>query len=466
MNKRGKVSTQNLLEIDVDAIVEEGKKRQKNKKKFFAIWVIAIAIIGITTFTIYQYSQETKRATAYEDAIMAQEIGDYEGAILLLQELGDYKDSIEQLQRAKFMQEITTSSYYKQITAKIESTFSKESYRYDISVEFPEENLVINGYVDLEFRGPTVFTIDELKSWENLTKIANNLCNQISDLVQKGELDISTTICMLCSSTNNLLYQVVDGNEIYSQIDINKEKENTVAAIYAQMLLYEFDKDYKAVCEYWDTESRNYFNRTDYAEVNQCYCNAKEKLVEPIYQEIKLLADNGKYQEACDYWAENNENGYYQLSDNKSLSNYYYYSLALQAYLGKTTFTPGELIDIDNYLEKVSPDFKDTLAYREEVLNIARSVIESFKHTGMLIGNGRGGYSQSSFEIIIGKTEAAVVVDNMSIKYTPSCIIEDGKLQYVTLEESGNVAYTLVISGNVLTATSSTGSSLEYYRAT
>lgn len=35
MNKRGKVSTQNLPEIDVDAIVEEGKKRQKNKKKFF-----------------------------------------------------------------------------------------------------------------------------------------------------------------------------------------------------------------------------------------------------------------------------------------------------------------------------------------------------------------------------------------------------------------------------------------------
>lgn len=451
----------NLLDVDLDTVIEEEGERSKKKRKTLAIIVTALLAIVIIAFIVFQYVQGTKRAALYQEATAAQENEDYETAIALFEQLGNYEDSPDQMSRAKLMQELTEN----QVISLVNDTFARSSAACDIEIELPEKRLVANGYADFSSNGETALTVEELRAWEKLTKLANDLYNKTETQINKSEMEVSLTVNILSAPTNDLLYQVVDGEEVYAKIDLEREKDNAMGVIFAQMILHENNKDYEAVCEAWDTGNKGYFALEDYEEAKQCYYAAKEKLVEPILKEVKALAESGDYQGACNYWDTHNEDGRYKLIDSVELSDYYNYSLALSFYPGRNSYTPRELVDVYEALDKVSHEFKNASVLKEEVLNIVQPVIGSFIHNSMLIAGW-----QDTFKIIIAGEEAAMAIEssagNIATKYKPVCIVNGGKLEQVNLikETTGEKAYTLKISGNVLTATSSSGSSLEYYR--
>lgn len=98
MNEEKKTQEVNLLDVDLDAVLVEGKKKSKKKWKKLVIAAVALIVVVIAVVIFYQH---TERETAYQEAITAQETGDYEKAVSLFEELGDYKDSKEQMEAAK-----------------------------------------------------------------------------------------------------------------------------------------------------------------------------------------------------------------------------------------------------------------------------------------------------------------------------------------------------------------------------
>lgn len=100
MDEEKKDQEVSLLDVDLDAVLAEGKKKSKKKQKNLVITVAALIALGIAGFLTYQYSQNAKREATYQEAVTAQEAGDYNTAISLFGEVGDYKDSKEQINMA------------------------------------------------------------------------------------------------------------------------------------------------------------------------------------------------------------------------------------------------------------------------------------------------------------------------------------------------------------------------------
>lgn len=478
MDEEKKGQEVNLLDVDLDTVIEEEGKRSKKKRKTLAIIVTALLAIVIVAFIVFQYVQGTKRAALYQEATAAQENEDYETAIALFEQLGNYEDSPDQMSRAKLMQELTEN----QVISLVNDTFARSSAACDIEIELPEKRLVANGYADFSSNGETALTVEELRTWEKLTKLANDLYDKTKTQINKSEMEVPLTVSILSAPTNDLLYQVADGEEVYAKIDLAREKDNAMGVIFAQMILHENNKDYEAVCEAWDTGNKGYFALEDYEEAKQCYYAAKEKLVEPILKEVKALAESGDYQGACNYWDTHNENGRYKLIDSAELSDYYNYSLACGIYHGQGTYTLEELSNAHTALGAVSSGFKEAAALKEEVSNIVEPLLGTYHHSSSPLGDGSGyRWWTSEYTITLTKSGATMttemrestsysgdgtVIFNTRNEYQAVCVIEDGKLLRVDLldEKTGKKSDTLKLTGNIMMVSSDGEGGLEFYK--
>ncbi len=86
---------QDLLNINLEAVVAEGKKRDKRKGKVLAIIIIVVAIVGMV---ILASQMAKKKAVAYQEALTIQASGGYEEAGKMFEGLGNYKDSAQMAQ--------------------------------------------------------------------------------------------------------------------------------------------------------------------------------------------------------------------------------------------------------------------------------------------------------------------------------------------------------------------------------
>lgn len=98
----------NVLDVDLDAIVAEGKRKSKKKRRNLVIAAVALIAAAIAVFLIYQHNENTKREAAYQEALAVQESGDYEQAEELFKALGNYKDSATMAQDCYTLNELQT----------------------------------------------------------------------------------------------------------------------------------------------------------------------------------------------------------------------------------------------------------------------------------------------------------------------------------------------------------------------
>ncbi len=126
------------LDVDLDAIAAAGKEEGKRKRILLIVFTVVIIVAAIIAALTYQHIQAVNRENTYQEALAAQEAGDYETAITLFQELKDYKDSIAQLSEAEFEQELTTSDVFAEweslaseyIDTLLESGYYSGEYSY------------------------------------------------------------------------------------------------------------------------------------------------------------------------------------------------------------------------------------------------------------------------------------------------------------------------------------------------
>lgn len=479
MDERKDTAPQGLFDVDIDAVAAEGKKQNKQNKKRMVIAAIVAAVLALLAAIIFMIVQQAKKEVAYQSAIKAIDNEAYEEAISTLRDLEDFKDSAEQLQRAEsmkqqadFMKEFTQSKAYNGIMKLCEG--------HTVVFDYSEMRFVVDVNLDTPVKAGDTMTIEELKQWKKSTGNADHLCKQILSVKRRTGSAFSATVNVTDGKSKELLYQCMDEKSTYSKFDLEREEENTVGSIYAEMLLHEGKGEYDLVCESWDKRSEGYFSREQYKEADACYKNAKEKLVEPIYQEVKALADVGQYKEACEYWDTHNESGKYQLTDSVALKDYYNYSSALSSYLGKESFSPGALATIKEKLHGVSSNFKDRTTYYEEVSNIVDTVLGTYQYKVNTKGNTSWGTNQ--FITIAEERAEYAFVEGEGLLYTPFsggdkwyisttrheykpvCSVKNGELQQINLMDNstGERAYVLTIEGRKLTATGSDGKSFTY----
>lgn len=99
-------SQQNLLDVDLDAVVAEGRKQNQKNKKVFAIVAggfVAVIIGAVLITNVLNFmKEEAARKEAYNVAIASVEHKEYVEAIKKFTELGNYKDSKTQVKETTY----------------------------------------------------------------------------------------------------------------------------------------------------------------------------------------------------------------------------------------------------------------------------------------------------------------------------------------------------------------------------
>ena len=422
-----------MVNNTTDPIVE---KETKKKKIVAILGVIGIICICVILAFIIRGAIQKK---TYESALSAETNEDYATAISLFKKLSDYKDSSTHLSYLTFTQDFLISEAYESIQNEIINETENLCSQYNISFQPSEKVLIVNCQLPENWQDSVLSPNVEFFNY--LVSIENTFCslsNVINKTAENSNFQI-TNIINLNNSNGEVLYSVKDGIVI--------------------------------------------------PETAEFYNNVKTKLIEPIYNQMVSLVEAGKYQEACDYWSSNNQNGHFDLGDYADLSDYYYYAFALKDYIKKERFTPRELIDIDDIFEKkISSDFKDAPHYREILFEIVSNVIGEYSHNFMIIGDGSGyRWYNTVGKILIADNEAAYIteigistryggasdpstVTKTGVTYKPILVIKNDELQCIELldkkTEKLEYALTLNVNGSAINATrAGEKNSLVYYKS-
>lgn len=306
MSEGKKTSAQNLLDVDLDAIVVEGKKENRRNAKILIAVIVAVLAIAIIGVLLHKTAQSNK----YQKAISAIDSGEYDSAITMFQELGTYRDSAELLEDTEFAKAFTASDLYSDweertkdyLDSCIKDGYGFTNYSYNVQertlmmeVGLSEE---MEEVIDFNNLAPNL-----LVSFVNLMESADNLTQTTVDYFISEGYNINCQHNHL-SSNGELLYSTRNGETTYTCIEVE---------------------------------------------------TAKNTAYEEIYAQVTTLVDEGEYWEAFNYCTENSVNDFYEL-DYKDLADYYYYVLAMCNYGDGNSIVASECLSL---LKKISIDFKD-----------------------------------------------------------------------------------------------------------
>lgn len=291
----------NLLDVDLEAIVEEGKRKSKKKRRNFVIAAVALVAVAIAMFFI-------NRETTYQKAVAAQDAGNYETATLLFEKTGNYKDSKEQLTDTQFAEDFreTFESF-----SEINNRAFANSRGYGIDIRYDVHNREVVMKDTISEKEEEEFLAEQIKPkflamWCSMCSSLDSITENAATGFSFNGYDVDCRFVLL-NGGGETLYSTTNGVVTESRIE---GIEEAVAAAY-----------------------------------------------EELYSQMVALVDGEKYQEAYEYW--NDNCGDFYTLDYKDLADYYHYANALKDYKKEKPVFVNQVVDA---LREVSPNFKDTTA--------------------------------------------------------------------------------------------------------
>lgn len=193
MDKQNGTSLKNLLDVDLEAIANEGKRLNRKRQKILIVTLVVtvtmVSIIG--TLAYLQNKNEQK----YEDAITALQNKEYEIATTLFRELDKYKDSAEQLHTLETLE----SLYQEAIT-------NQQNGEYEIAIDlFRNLGDYRNSQEELKHTSVAVEVLDPA------------ICEAVMETVE--ELNIGVAISP--PATYSLTENIITFNSILSDNSID-----------------------------------------------------------------------------------------------------------------------------------------------------------------------------------------------------------------------------------------------------
>lgn len=351
MEEQGHIASQeNLLAIDVDAIVAEGKKEAKRK---IAITIsLAIVLIASGIFGVIWYQKET----IYQKAIETEYAEHYEEAISLFESLGGYRDSVNRISDIIMTQDVLyqeailalETEDYKAAISKFQKVVGyKDSQR--LLEESNEANNIISSQVFETLannaRASKGYSIEIRYDRNSRTiTVSSMISSDEESRIMEEEIGPSD-LALWCLACDNYDQITKEAHVDFSAIGFNVDCIYSVKSESGEIL-------------YSTTNGTSTYSRIN---MEEAIANAYEE----IYVTVVAFVDNGQYDSACNYWNNiaSTSKGFFTLNY-KELSDYFYYASALKNYTHNGTMRMGEYISA---LNQVSPTFKDTQKRLETV---------------------------------------------------------------------------------------------------
>lgn len=318
-------STQNLLDIDLDAVVTKGKAKTKRKKALFvtmaALIIIAIVIGGI----LLKASNDAKAEEAYQEAMELIDLGLYGDAATKFDEAGEHKDSKTMADKARFAQEYELSLTYASLQVSIQEAFAQTNSKVFFSYDWENKTVMQNNLLeDLGAANFEELIPDTFIAWEQVCTAINASSAACYEANVADDYDVNWTINVY-GNDEELLYTATNGVTEFNYVDLDAVKE-----------------------EFYET----------------------------VYSNIVEAVEQGNFPEAVSFWNNFNATEAFSL-DYKDLSDYYYYAGAMEAY--RSTEVVSLSAAMENF-EKVSAGFKDVDSCVEEISAMLEAVDGEYQY--------------------------------------------------------------------------------------
>ena len=268
MEKTGKNLTDELLNVDLDAVVEKGKQIGKQKKKKIAVVVTigTIFFIGIVTLSFWIHARNVE--SLYQQAISELKSGSYEHAYSLFQQTDEYRDSRTYMEYLEIAIDFTTSTLY----SDMEKTVLDELLEIDPGATFDyqveTQSVLVEKHAltilteDLENISPEIFA-----SWVSVCETADEMASKWYSVLIDHDYSINFSVKVLDDSGENLLYQTVNGKSTFNYVDIDSAEPKMYEAVYEQIASYIEEEDYTGAVQYWNT--LNDFYSKEYKDLHE-----------------------------------------------------------------------------------------------------------------------------------------------------------------------------------------------------
>ena len=271
----------NLLNADLNAIAEAGKKENKRNKRLLALGAVITVILAVVIGAISLHMHETD----YQTALAALESDDYDIAISLFQKLDNYKDSAALFEAAEFAKEFTTSEVYERfekdskeyINTCLENGYAAGSYSYNAKEKMVTISIQNSKEMDDGFDFDN-FTPALLSAWVGLTAAHDNLTETIYTTFVEYGYPIDCQY-VLTDSAGNLLYSTVNGQSTYTCLDVTSMVEKMQEEVYSQIVALVDSEQYQEAYNYWQNVNVNDIYTLDYKNLTD-YCHYAEAMIE------------------------------------------------------------------------------------------------------------------------------------------------------------------------------------------
>lgn len=367
-------SLNELLDMDLEAVEQDGKAAGKRNLKILLV-VILIAVIlfclGLSLYKAEKYRQGLENLEYLVDSSAEEWAGErfytdegdlrYKGDIFvetvdLFRSLGSYKNSEEMLQNT-LLCKMYGARYNGFIYAQFEENLPVVKFIYNDKNNLWEKNEKYYDAINRRFVY-SVTSDDDSKYLDGDSPVMP-MClaiEQLGNMFTQSEWSYS-----FAPSTGSehrwwewIVCDKDDLINLYDDYDGEKNHNYLESVEYDTLLTCYPNFEFVLKNGNDDVLFRSINGETDYRAWSMEGVD-EEKIYEEIYSTVVSLVDNGNYQQAYDYIAEN-WIAYDELLDYKDLYDYCWYAYALVEH---TQDNPLASSDIE-HISKISADFKDS----------------------------------------------------------------------------------------------------------
>lgn len=319
-------TTKKLLDVDLDAVVEAGNITHKAKKRKAILFTAVGLLLALCAFLAFWGISVARTRSIYQTAVTALDQKNYSEACQLFQSIIDYKDCEQRVFELEYIQ----SDEYSVLKDSMIDSMSDSGFEAEIYYDFNTHAIVQKTNTkDLTEKDFVNITPSFFAAWANTLQAMDDTSEALYSVLDGSEYDIGAILRVYDETGTYLIYESTNGSGTFCCID---------------------------------------------------YDATKKAMYETVYKEMKQLVDSNNYEDAYNYWLE--LAGFYSDAYN-DLQDYANYALALEQYHTTGTVPLKSMLD---RLENVSPEFKDTQRYIDEISAIKNSIEGKYiKNDGVYI---------------------------------------------------------------------------------